>query len=190
MSPTGFSPGRVAVKSRPTRSGGGRGGGVDDGGADPAAARPAPPAPLGHDPGHPLAGQAEPVAPQPPPHPRAAVAAPRRLPDRLDLPGQHLLLPVVAGAASRPGVEAGAGHAAHPAQDLDRKVGLLAVDELEDPHELDSFTQTAVARFRISRSISNSATRFRSRFNSSRSSSVIGAWSGCSPRNLRSRVTQ
>ena len=58
-------------------------------------------------------------------------------------------------------------------QRRDREVALLGSDKREDLHARDFFTQKAVARFRISRSTSNSATRRRSaRFSADSADSV------------------
>ena len=70
-------------------------------------------------------------------------------------------------------VEARCRDSADPTKGPDREVGLLGSDEREDPHARDSFTQKAVARFRISRSTSSSVTRRRSaRFSADSADSV------------------
>src|SRR5882762_4666424 len=148
-----------------------------------------------HQAGDGLVVRPGPLPPQLGGHSGHAVAAPAGLPDVMDLVGEGGLLDVgvarPGGLCGSPVVVRRSGHPAYPAQGRYVELGLLGVDEVVDPHPLDSsLTQKATARFKISRSFSSSAMRFLKRRTSSISASSGPGGSPAALVCLRSSRTQ
>ena len=121
-----------------------------------------------HQPLDPLLADADALPAKGPVNARAAVPLAALRVRRRDLDGElRVRLRPLAARPLLPGVVAAAGDLEHLAQNGDRVVRLLRVDELE--HHPFSFAKKAAAFFNISRSISSRLTRLRSSRSSSRS---------------------